>query len=95
MRGSAVRLQITVTPKSRVDEIEVGTGTAGRAVRVRVTAAPEDGRANRAVIELLSERLGIPKSALSVAGGAASRRKWIEVEGLEEAEVWRRLEARR
>jgi uncharacterized protein len=93
-----VRLQITVTPKSRVDEIVVETGVtgaAGRAIRVRVTAAPEDGRANRAVIELLSERLGVPRSALSVAGGAASRRKWIEVEGLEEAEVWRRLEARR
>ncbi len=90
-----MRLQITVTPKSRVDEIEVATGAAGRAVRVRVTAAPEDGRANRAVIELLSERLGVPRSALSVAGGATSRRKWIEVEGLEEAEVWRRLEARR
>jgi uncharacterized protein (TIGR00251 family) len=89
-----MRLQITVTPKSRVDEIVVVTA-GERAVRVRVTAAPEDGRANRAVIELLSERLGIPKSALSVAGGATSRRKWIEVEGLEEAEVWRRLEARR
>jgi uncharacterized protein (TIGR00251 family) len=89
-----MRLQITVTSKSRVDEIVV-SGTGDRAVRVRVTAAPEDGRANRAVIELLSERLGIPRSALSVAGGATSRRKWIEVEGLEEAEVWRRLEARR
>lgn len=86
-----MRFQITVTPKSRMDEIVVSE----RAVRVRVTAAPEDGRANRAVIELLSHRLGIPRSALSVAGGAASRRKWIEVEGLEEAEVWRRLEARR
>ena len=89
-----MRFQITVTPKSRMDEIVVSS-TGARAVRVRVTAAPEDGRANRAVIELLSHRLGIPRSALSVAGGAASRRKWIEVEGLEEAEVWRRLEARR
>ncbi len=89
-----MRFQITVTPKSRVDEIVVSS-TGARAVRVRVTAAPEDGRANRAVIELLSHRLGIPRSALSVAGGATSRRKWIEVEGLEEAEVWRRLEARR
>jgi uncharacterized protein (TIGR00251 family) len=87
-----VRLQITVTPKSRANEIVVSP--ADRAVRIRVTAAPEDGRANRAVLELLSERLGVPRSALSVAGGAASRWKWIEVEGLEEAEVWRRLEAR-
>jgi uncharacterized protein len=87
-----VRLPIQVSPKSRVNEI-VASRARGT-VRVRVTAAPEDGRANRAVIEILSERLGVPRSAVRVAGGATSRRKWIEVDGLEEAEVWRRLEAR-
>jgi uncharacterized protein (TIGR00251 family) len=89
--GSAVRLQITVTPKSRANEIVVSR--AEHSVRIRVTAAPEDGRANRAVLSLLSKRLGVQRSALSVAGGTTSRRKWIEVEGLEEAEVWRRLVA--
>jgi len=87
-----VRLPITVTPKSRANAIEVSR--AEGTVRVRVTAAPEEGRANRAVIELVSERLGLPRSAVTIAGGASSRRKWIEVDGLEEAEVWRRLEAR-
>jgi uncharacterized protein len=86
-----VRLAVTVTPKSRANGIEASR--AKGTVRVRVTAAPEDGRANRAVIELLSERLRIARSAVTLAGGATSRRKWIEVDGLEEAEVWRRLEA--
>lgn len=86
-----MRLQIYVTPKSRANEITVSR--AERSVRIRVTAAPEDGRANQAVLELLRERLGVPRDQIHVAGGATSRRKWIEVDGLEEAEVWRRLEA--
>ena len=60
---------------------------------MRVTAAPEDGKANDAVVALLAERLGVPRRAVRVAGGASSRVKWIEVDGLEEAELWRRLEA--
>jgi uncharacterized protein len=88
-----VRIQVHVTPKSRVNEILVSH--AERSVRIRVTAAPEDGRANQAVLELLRERLGLPRDHVRVAGGATSRRKWIEVDGLEEAEVWRRLEAQR
>lgn len=88
-----MRFQIHVTPKSRANEITVSS--AERSVRIRVTAAPEDGRANQAVLELLRERLGVPRDRVRVAGGATSRRKWIEVDGLEEAEVWRRLEAER
>jgi len=80
-----------VQPKSRANEI-VASRAAGT-VRIRVTAAPEDGRANRAVLDLLRERLGLPRAALRIAGGPASRTKWIEIEGMEEDEVWRRLEA--
>ena len=86
-----MRLQVHVIPKSRAERIEASR--ADKTVRVRVTEAPEEGRANRAVLALLSERLGVPRSALAVVGGAAARRKWIEISGLEEAEVWRRLEA--
>ena len=82
-----------MTPKSRANEITVSR--AERSVRIRVTAAPENGRANQAVLELLRERLGVPRDQMRVAGGATSRRKWIEVDGLEEGEVWRRLEAQR
>ncbi len=78
-------------PKSRANEVVASR--AGGTVRIRVTAAPEDGRANRAVLDLLRERLGLPRAALRIAGGPASRTKWIEIEGMEEDEVWRRLEA--
>jgi uncharacterized protein len=80
-----------VTPKSRADLIEVDPAT--KVIRVRVIAAPESGRANEAVIALLRQKLGLPAGTLRIVGGAAQRRKWVEVDGIEEAELWRRLEA--
>jgi uncharacterized protein (TIGR00251 family) len=86
-----VRLQVSVSPKSRAEEIRASR--AEGSVRIRVTAAPEDGRANRAVLDLLRAKLGVARSALRIAGGETSRKKWIEIDGMEEDEVWRRLEA--
>lgn len=91
-----MRFQVHVAPKSRKNAVEVerggGGGGGARRIRVRVTAAPESGKANDAVIEILAEALGLAKRSLRVAGGAASRVKWIEADGLEEAELWARLE---
>jgi uncharacterized protein YggU (UPF0235/DUF167 family) len=86
-----VRVQVHVTPKSRANAVEATRDAGGGRIRVRVTAAPEDGKANDAVVALLAERLGLPRRAVRVAGGAASRMKWIEIDGLDEEELWRRL----
>lgn len=80
-----------VTPKSRTDEIRVDPSS--RTIRVRVTAAAESGKANDAVLALLREKLGLGSGSLRIKGGATSRTKWIEADGLEEKELWRRLEA--
>ena len=61
------------------------------ALRVRVTAPPEKGRANAAVIDLLAEFLGLSSSRLRIVRGATSRVKVIEVEGLDQAELEARL----
>jgi uncharacterized protein YggU (UPF0235/DUF167 family) len=89
-----MRFQVHVTPKSRANTIEATRDGGATKIRVRVTAAPEDGKANDAVIALLADRLGLARRALRVAGGATSRVKWIEADGLEEDELWRRLERR-
>lgn len=80
-----------VTPKSRAGEIRVDATT--RSIRVRVTAAAESGKANDAVLALLREKLGLRAGALRIKGGSTSRVKWIEADGLEEKELWRRLGA--
>jgi len=46
-----------------------------------VTAAPEKGKANAAVIEVLAEALGLPKSALRIVSGETSPLKTVEIDG--------------
>lgn len=72
---AAGRLPLKVTPKARREGIE-GLNAAGELV-VKVRAAPEDGRANDAVIALLADAFGLPRSSLEIARGAASRHKVI------------------
>ncbi len=89
MRPPQARFRVRVTPKSRADEI--GEALADGTLRVRVRAAAEDGRANDAVLTLLGEALGLPRGAVRIVGGQASRQKWIEADGITTEEAARRL----
>jgi uncharacterized protein (TIGR00251 family) len=53
----------------------------GDALKVRLAAPPLDGKANEALLRFLAEELGIPKSAVNLKSGQASRRKVLEVAG--------------
>jgi uncharacterized protein len=72
----AVLLRVRVQPKARTNAV---MGWRGEALRVCVTAAPEDGKANRAVIALLAERCAVPPSSISLVRGATSRDKWFRL----------------
>ena len=61
--------------------------------KVAVAAPPLEGRANEAVVELVSELLGVKRRQVTVARGASSRSKLVEVEGVSEAEAEARLTA--
>lgn len=62
---------LRVTPRARRNTISVEDG----AIRVQVTAVPEDGKANAAVVKLLADSLGVAKSRLVLVRGATSRDK--------------------
>lgn len=64
-------IQVRVTPKASRNTIERN----GDTLRIYVTTVPEDGKANAAVIKLLSKALGVPKSRLSLVRGQTSRDK--------------------
>ena len=83
-------LAVKVVPRSAKDEI---VGWLGGALKVRVMAPPQDGRANRALEQLLATALGLKKNAVTVAAGSSSARKRVAIAGLERAEVLRRLDA--
>jgi uncharacterized protein (TIGR00251 family) len=79
-----VLIAVHVTP--RVSRDEVG-GWRGGELAVRVTAPPDDGKANAAACKLVAARLGVAKSAVSVSRGATSRHKSLRVEGVTQAQV--------
>jgi uncharacterized protein len=89
MAKSTTRLRLRVSPGARRAGI---VGRYGEAWKVRVSAPSERGQANDAVVRLLAERLGLPPSGVSLVSGATSRDKVVELRGLDEAEVVRRLE---
>lgn len=59
----------------------------GTALKVRVHAPPVEGAANDAVISLLSARLAVPRRAVRIVAGTASRSKTVDIEGTTEAAV--------
>lgn len=73
-----------VTPRSSRNEIRGWTDSSPRELSVCVTAAPADGKANKAVCELLASSLGIAKGRVKVIRGQTSRHKQIEVDVPEE-----------
>jgi hypothetical protein len=83
--STAIIIAVRVTPRSSRDAIE-DADHAGE-LRVRVTAAPADGAANKAVIGLLAKSLGVPRSAVSLVSGAAGRHKRLRIEGPDMATV--------
>ena len=69
---------IEVRPGGRRDAL---AGIIGGALKVEVTAAPEKGKANKAVVALLSKVLGVARSSVRIKPGASSRRKRVVVLG--------------
>jgi uncharacterized protein len=88
MAGRSTRLRLRVSPGARSNAI---VGRHGEGWKVRVTAAPEDGKANDAVLRLLAERVGLPQVNLKLISGPSSRDKIVELTGIDPAEAERRL----
>lgn len=89
MSGST-RIAVRLTPRGGRNAIE---GWDGDVLRARVSAPPEGGKANEALLRLLAGRLGVARSDVSLAGGGQSRNKLVEVRGLDAAAVRARLGA--
>jgi uncharacterized protein YggU (UPF0235/DUF167 family) len=89
MRGST-RLRLRVSPGAGRSRI---VGRHGEAWKVYVAAAPERGRANDAVCRLLADTLGLPRAGVTLVSGHAAKDKVLELDGIAEDEIVRRLTA--
>lgn len=83
------RIAVRVQPGARKDAL-VARLASGE-WKLAVSAPPEGGRANAAVVDLVAELLGVKRGQVEVARGASSRGKTIEVTGLGTGEAERRL----
>ncbi len=82
------RLQLRVSPGAATSGI---VGRHGTAWKVRVSQAPEHGKANIAVVRLLADTLAIRTADVEIVSGHGSRDKTVELKGIDNAEIDRRL----
>lgn len=77
---SEVTIEVQVQPKSSCDEIfRLQNGR----FKVKVTAPPEDGKANERLIELIARALGVSKSYVKIVRGETSRIKILKIKGVD------------
>ncbi len=77
-------IQVRLQPgagENRIIGIDAGQ------LRARVTAPPEGGKANKALIELLADRLHIAKGRVRILRGHSSRLKQVEIEGIDQESI--------
>lgn len=89
---NSLRLFVKLTPKAGADRLARPEKTTDGRLRLKVavTAPPDKGKANAALIALLAKRLGLAKSRLRIASGATHRDKTVIIDG-DPAELMARL----
>jgi hypothetical protein len=89
-RDGALEVLIHVQPRARADAL---AGVHGGALKVKLTAPPVEGAANRALIELFARLLDLPRARLAITSGEKSRDKTLRITGVSTASFLARLPA--
>jgi len=82
------RLTVRVHPRARRTAL---AGRLGDAWKLALAAPPVDGKANEECVRFFAELAGVPKSRVRIVSGATSRMKVVEVEGVLQEELEKRL----
>lgn len=83
-----VELRVWVQPGAAHSEI---AGVHGEALKIRIAAPAQEGRANGALMEFLADLLGLPKSQISILRGKKAREKVLFLRGIKAEELARKL----
>jgi hypothetical protein len=76
-----ITVAVRVRPRSARAGIE---GVEGEVLRVRLTAPPVEGLANKQLIEVMARAMGVAKSRVTILRGEGARTKLVAIEGLAE-----------
>lgn len=90
LKASSGGTYIAIKVQPRASKNEIGPAL-GDELKIKVTAPPVDAAANEALIELLADALGCPKSKIQITKGQTSRHKTIFVIGLTLAQISAKL----
>jgi hypothetical protein len=82
------RLTVKVHPRARRSGI---AGRLGEAWKLDLAAPPVDGKANEECVRFFAELADVPRASVRIVVGATSRTKVVEIEGIEQAELERRM----
>jgi uncharacterized protein (TIGR00251 family) len=82
--AEGVTFPVRVLPRSSRNEV---AGITGDALKVKLTAPPVEGAANKLLIEFLSEKLRVPKSRIGIVSGQTGRNKLVSVSGMNRDEL--------
>jgi uncharacterized protein (TIGR00251 family) len=82
------RLKLKVIPASSRNAV---SGWLDDTLKIQVTAAPERGKANKAVVALLRKSLGLQRNTVRIMQGETSQTKVVEIDGLSLADIQRLL----
>lgn len=77
--AGAVRIRVHAQPNAPKNQI---VGIHGDALKIKIHAPPEDGRANAELCEYLAKLAGVAKSRVTLVSGHSSRAKVVEIEGV-------------
>jgi len=86
--GTEVKISLRVYPNATRNEV---IGFADGVLRVKISAPPVKGKANRELLAFFSQLLGISQGALTITKGYTSRNKTVAVDGLSQEELLKRL----
>jgi uncharacterized protein (TIGR00251 family) len=79
-----MRLDVYIQPRASKTEL---AGMHGGHIKIRVAAPPVEGAANDALIEFVARRLGIAKGRVRLISGKSSRRKALEIDGVDAGQI--------
>ena len=88
---NGVRFSVLIQPQSSKNEV---TGIHNDALKIRLTATPAEGIANKSFIRFFTKWLGMSASKINIVKGLSSKNKTIEVNGLEEKQFCQILKNR-
>jgi len=87
-KAGGVQFAVRVIPGASKNEV---AGIQEGALKIKLTAPPVEGKANKACVDFLARLLGMRRSALAIVSGGKSRKKTVTVDGIGRSELELRL----